>query len=1041
MPAIRGWRAILLAWLVLGCQFAWAQKVSNWRVYRMIDGLAEPACASVTVGPHGKVLTRHVTKPSITLLDGYSVTRLPAPDTPAQRAYQSPAGQLWAAGPSGLLELRDESWVPHFLPEFAARQRDAGFQLPILPVRQGLVLYLVPEALMAYYAREQNQVRTEPLRAAADTRVGQFKTMSLARDGGLWIAGSGGLVKVSGPVRNLRTDSPWVEYLPPDHLRLSNFDEPRDYEDGAVTSLANSAAGEKVIVYMDRQRWTVESPKFEGLKMGWRSPNKVFWGVTQTSLFQWEQGASEVTENEEISARKYYDAQVERGSIFWLATSDGLFRHAPPAWRTPKALSHIASVIHCLGGDSSDRLWFVSANALHSNQGDSYDSYNLPTNMWRRPPQALYSLRNGGVLLQSLQTVALFDPQGARFAPLGDEDTEMRLVGTVREGVALIQARGLEGTNAPFVFRTFDGLEWADLPNPPQHPAFDAEHASSVLAVQNGDLWLGFESGVAWRADGVWHYFAPEQDIAPESAVGFVELGDGRVWSAAQDRVWEFDGRAWRELPRGFDRINSIVRTRDGSVWVASNTGCQRFSQGTWVDNGVEEGLPSAGIRAIFEDSRGRVWAGTSQGVATYHPEADPDPPRSFIHELEESQLEIVEGGSVTLTFGGVDKWKFTGADRLLHSYRLDQKDWSEFSDQTRMTFSELAAGKHYFQVRTMDRNCNIDPRPARVEFLVVLPWYKETRLVSIGFAGAAVALFFAALAFNRHRRLLRSYAEVERKVAQRTRELEAANRELLHSQKMTALGTLAAGIAHDFNNILSIVKGSAQIIESNLHDASKVRIRVDRIKTVVEQGAGIVTAMLGFSRDSGQQSGFCQVNSVVDDTVKLLGDRFLREVKIQLRPASDLPEVWTAKDLVQQVLLNFIFNAAESMSGRKEVIIATRLLEQLPDESVLLPTRAKDYLEISVQDFGSGIAPDVLPRIFEPFFTTKAFSTRRGTGLGLSMVYELARKIGAGLAVRTVLNQGTTFSVILPVVEGPPPEQPANEPDEKTDYPGPGRR
>jgi signal transduction histidine kinase len=377
----------------------------------------------------------------------------------------------------------------------------------------------------------------------------------------------------------------------------------------------------------------------------------------------------------------------------------------------------------------------------------------------------------------------------------------------------------------------------------------------------------------------------------------------------------------------------------------------------------------------------------------------------------------------------------------LLHSYRLDQKDWSEFSDQTRMTFSELAAGKHYFQVRTMDRNCNIDPRPARVEFLVVLPWYKETRLVSIGFAGAAVALFFAALAFNRHRRLLRSYAEVERKVAQRTRELEAANRELLHSQKMTALGTLAAGIAHDFNNILSIVKGSAQIIESNLHDASKVRIRVDRIKTVVEQGAGIVTAMLGFSRDSGQQSGFCQVNSVVDDTVKLLGDRFLREVKIQLRPASDLPEVWTAKDLVQQVLLNFIFNAAESMSGRKEVIIATRLLEQLPDESVLLPTRAKDYLEISVQDFGSGIAPDVLPRIFEPFFTTKAFSTRRGTGLGLSMVYELARKIGAGLAVRTVLNQGTTFSVILPVVEGPPPEQPANEPDEETDYPGPGRR
>ena len=116
---------------------------------------------------------------------------------------------------------------------------------------------------------------------------------------------------------------------------------------------------------------------------------------------------------------------------------------------------------------------------------------------------------------------------------------------------------------------------------------------------------------------------------------------------------------------------------------------------------------------------------------------------------------------------------------------------------------------------------------------------------------GLAVALFFAGLAFNRHRQLLRSYAEVEEKVAQRTRELESANRQLLHSQKMNALGTLAAGIAHDFNNILSIIKGSAQIIEDNLDNPAKVSTRVNRINTVVEQGAGIVKAMLGFSRES----------------------------------------------------------------------------------------------------------------------------------------------------------------------------------------------
>ena len=165
-----------------------------------------------------------------------------------------------------------------------------------------------------------------------------------------------------------------------------------------------------------------------------------------------------------------------------------------------------------------------------------------------------------------------------------------------------------------------------------------------------------------------------------------------------------------------------------------------------------------------------------------------------------------------------------------------------------------------------MDRNCNIDPNPARFEFVVVLPWYKESRLVLILIAGLGAVLFFAGLAFNRHRQLVHSYAEVERKVAQRTQELEVANRQLLHSQKMNALGALAAGIAHDFNNILSIIKGSAQIIEDNLDNPGKVRTRVDRINTVVEQGAGIVKGMLGFSRESPEPPAPCDLNTILNE-------------------------------------------------------------------------------------------------------------------------------------------------------------------------------
>jgi signal transduction histidine kinase len=268
---------------------------------------------------------------------------------------------------------------------------------------------------------------------------------------------------------------------------------------------------------------------------------------------------------------------------------------------------------------------------------------------------------------------------------------------------------------------------------------------------------------------------------------------------------------------------------------------------------------------------------------------------------------------------------------------------------------------------------------------------------------------------------LLHSYAEVEKKVAERTHELEITSRELVHSQKMNALGTLAAGIAHDFNNILSIIKGSAQIIEDNVGNSDKVRIRVDRIKTVVEQGAGIVKAMLGFSAGSGEEPAMCDLNAVVSDTIQLLGDRFQRDAAVLFTPEPALPQVPAVKEFVQQILLNFVFNAAEAETAakRKQIILSLRRAQRLPENLALAPAPAPDYVMISVQDFGSGIQPENLPRIFEPFFTTKALSARRGTGLGLSMVYELARKLEAGLSVDSIVDVGSTFTLILPVREG----------------------
>ena len=252
-------------------------------------------------------------------------------------------------------------------------------------------------------------------------------------------------------------------------------------------------------------------------------------------------------------------------------------------------------------------------------------------------------------------------------------------------------------------------------------------------------------------------------------------------------------------------------------------------------------------------------------------------------------------------------------------------------------------------------------------------------------------------------------------------------NQELLHSQKMTALGTLAAGIAHDFNNILSIIKGSAQIIESNLADREKVRTRVSRIKTMVDQGSGVVQSMLGLSQYREENLTLCQINTLAAQTVKLLGDRFLGEVRLRLESASGLPPILTVKELALQMLFNLALNAADAMSGKGEIVIRTHAAARLPERMALSPSRAADYVCVSVEDTGSGIAEDILPRIFEPFFTTKAFSSRRGTGLGLSMVYQLAKEMGYGLHVASAPGKGSVFTVFIPARKAATISRPAS--------------
>jgi signal transduction histidine kinase len=285
------------------------------------------------------------------------------------------------------------------------------------------------------------------------------------------------------------------------------------------------------------------------------------------------------------------------------------------------------------------------------------------------------------------------------------------------------------------------------------------------------------------------------------------------------------------------------------------------------------------------------------------------------------------------------------------------------------------------------------------------------------------------ALSLRRHQAaMMAGYLGVNAMIAARDEQLARAQSELLHTQKMRALGTLAAGIAHDFNNLLSIIRLSNQLTARAAKANADVQENAADIEKAVVQGKNVVRSMLGYSRETADEGQPYSLAELVESIVGLLGKQFLSGITLTLELEPDLPPVTVSKARVEQILLNLIVNASEAMAGQGNLLLSARQAARVNGSLVLQPRPAPGYLEVLVADSGPGIAPETLPRIFEPFFTTKNIGATRGTGLGLSMVFTVAQQDGLGLDVKTAPGQGAAFRLLLPV-PSPPADSPTTSP------------
>jgi signal transduction histidine kinase len=251
--------------------------------------------------------------------------------------------------------------------------------------------------------------------------------------------------------------------------------------------------------------------------------------------------------------------------------------------------------------------------------------------------------------------------------------------------------------------------------------------------------------------------------------------------------------------------------------------------------------------------------------------------------------------------------------------------------------------------------------------------------------------------------RLQESYQDMENKIRKRTEELQGAQTQITHQEKMASLGLMAAGIAHEIGNPLTSISSMAQVIRRKTGDEKTIEY-VNNILKNIDRISRIVRELVDFSKPSSQKAALSDINDLVNSAVGIVKyDRRSKNINYILNLGQQIPRTVVVADHLLQVFLNILINAVDASEGfGNDIEVSTSMTD--------------GRIEVEIQDQGIGIPEDKLNTIFEPFYTTKEVG--KGTGLGLTVSYGLVQKMNGEIQVESTLKKGSRFRVIIPIKE-----------------------
>ncbi|MCH8061008.1 MAG: PAS domain S-box protein [Chloroflexi bacterium] len=249
------------------------------------------------------------------------------------------------------------------------------------------------------------------------------------------------------------------------------------------------------------------------------------------------------------------------------------------------------------------------------------------------------------------------------------------------------------------------------------------------------------------------------------------------------------------------------------------------------------------------------------------------------------------------------------------------------------------------------------------------------------------------------------------------TTERRHLEEQLLHSQKMEAVGQLAGGVAHDFNNMLSAIISYTHLAQMRSEKGSPINEYLDEVRKAADRASHLTRQLLAFSRRQIVEPRSLNINDIVLELNSMLRRLIGEDIEIVMLPDPDLGFTKVDPGQMEQVIVNLAVNSRDAMPDGGKLTISTFNFtiddENAREHSV---KQKGDYIGLKVEDTGVGMSEEVKAHIFEPFYTTKEVG--KGTGLGLSICYGIAEQNGGCISVESEVGKGTAFTMLLPRLE-----------------------